>query len=127
MISQVKLALGSAHLFLNCYFPSSSEYYYDFFTDYFANLGTQVPSVEIMQAAVSSGFPVPEVAKVVRVRPSGSPSAGGASAKRRQPIAAGAETETQAATEAPRVGPVRGQTDSARPVRRRRPSLSLSR
>lgn len=70
---------------LSLLFPSiSSEYFFDYFKDYFANLGpSEVPAPEILQAAVLSGYPVPEVARRIRVRPSADALTGADGVKRR--------------------------------------------
>lgn len=117
---------------------SSSDYYFDYFTEYFATLGkTEVPSADILQAAVSSGFKVPTVAKRVRVRPSSTAAFAGADGvRRRRPVDESAARPTVLKPfDGPQSVDVASISENKRtaavaialanrPERRRRPSLS---
>ncbi|KAF2362622.1 Chitin binding domain [Trinorchestia longiramus] len=106
--------------------PECAEYYFDYFTQYFADLGDSgVPSPEILQAAVVSGFDVPQVAKRVRVRPSSAALAASDGVRRRRPSV---DSESRPQIVTPLEGPQFPQPGgkiraNAAPVRKRRPSL----
>ncbi|KAA0197412.1 Cuticle Protein CPAP3 [Hyalella azteca] len=111
--------------------PECSDYYFDYFTEYFASLGDSgVPSPDIMQAAIASGFDVPQVAKRVRVKPSSSALAASDGVRRRRPLV---ETAERPKIVTPIEGPklpdagdkvrAAGSAQEAKPARTRRPSL----
>ena len=103
---------------------------------YFASLGdSEIPSPEILQAAVSSGFEVPEVAKRVRVRPSAGLSVSGTDGIRHhRPIVESADRPVPKApfngpqtvdvgsiSANTKVVPAAAALEASKPQRRRRP------
>lgn len=113
--------------------PECSEYFFDYFKEYFLNLGdSEVPSPEILQAAVTSGYPVPEVARRVRVRPSGGANVGADGVRKRLPTQEGVDRpQVRAPFDGPQslAAKEAQELSESKPVenipgRRRRPALS---
>jgi len=118
--------------------PDCANYYFDYFRNYFDNLPEgEIPAPDTYQAAVNSGFPVPKVAKRVRVSPSGAIPVGPDGIRRRRPTVEGAIRPTIVAPfDGPKNTRVVGRLGvgiTASPAfiagtrRRARPSLALSR